>query len=273
MEMPRPRPIYLQQHITPAGKTLWYVRIGKGKRVRIQGEYGSDEFMAAYRAAVAGLPAPDRRVDSASLEWLIARYRETAKWQKELSAATRRQRDNIFAGVISSSGKEPFKDVSQKVILKSREKRQHTPAQARNFLDAMRGLFRWALEAGLTSTDPTAGVKNPKRLTGKGFVAWTEVDVDAYEAHWPMGSKERVWLAVLLYTGLRRGDAVLLGWQHIRDGIATVQTEKSGQKITVSLPILPVLADTLERGPTGDMSLICGGARSSHDQGVVRQRL
>jgi integrase len=51
--------------------------------------------------------------------------------------------------------------------------------------------------------------------------------VAAYEARWPIGTKERVWLDVLLYTGLRRGDAVRLGRQHVRDGVATLRTEKS----------------------------------------------
>lgn len=261
MEMPRPRPLYLQQHITPAGKTLWYVRVGKGKRTRIFGEYGSPEFMEAYHAARAGLPVPDKRLDSASLEWLIQRYRETARWQKGLSDATRRQRDNIFAGVIKQSGTVPYRAIERSVLLKARERREDTPAQARNFLDAMRGLFRWALAAGHVKTDPTVGVGNPKRKAGKGFVAWTEADVTSYESRWPIGTKERVWLDVLLYTGLRRGDAVRLGWQNIKEGVATLYTEKSGELIAVTLPILPVLARTLEAGPTGDLSLICGVRR------------
>jgi integrase len=65
-----------------------------------------------------------------------------------------------------------------------------------------------------------------------------------------------VWLDVLLYTGLRRGDAVQLGRQHVRDGVATVRTEKTG--LTVSVPILPALAATLAAGPCGDLAFICG---------------
>jgi integrase len=71
-------------------------------------------------------------------------------------------------------------------------------------------------------------------------------------------SLKRVWLDVLLYTGLRRGDAVRLGRQHVRDGVATIKTEKSQGEIEVSLPILPVLAETLAHGPTGDLAFICG---------------
>jgi integrase len=101
-------------------------------------------------------------------------------------------------------------------------------------------------------------VKNPKRQPGDGFIAWSEDDVDTFEARWKPGTKERVWLHVLLYTGLRRGDAVMLGKQHIRDGAATIRTEKSKFKMEVSIPILPVLAETLTIGPTGDLALIVG---------------
>jgi integrase len=142
--------------------------------------------------------------------------------------------------------------------LAGRERRAATPAQARNFLDAMRGLFRWALDARLVKLDPTTGVKNPKRQKGDGFRPWTEDDVAAYERRWPVGTRQRVWLDVLLYTGLRRGDAVRLGRQHVRDGVAQLKTEKSRSTIEVTLPILPVLAATLAAGPCGDLSFICG---------------
>ena len=120
----------------------------------------------------------------------------------------------------------------------------------------MRGLFRWAFKAGLVKSDPTVAVHNPPRKRGEGFIPWTEEHVAAYEARWPIGTRQRVWLDVLLYTGLRRGDAVSLGRQHVRDGVATIKTEKS--QFEVSLPILPVLADTLASGPCGDLAYICG---------------
>ena len=57
-------------------------------------------------------------------------------------------------------------------------------------------------------------------------------------------------------TGLRRGDAVRLGRQHVRDGIAEIRTEKSGLAVTVTLPILPALAETLFAGPCGESTFI-----------------
>jgi integrase len=56
----------------------------------------------------------------------------------------------------------------------------------------------------------------------------------------------------LVYTGLRRGDAVRFGRQHIRNGVGTIKTEKTDTVVT--LPILPVLMKTLDAGPCGDLS-------------------
>lgn len=256
--MPRPRPSYLLCEKSRHGKVMWYVRIGDGPRTRIRGEYGSAEFMAAYRAAVAGQSAPQApKPGGGSVEWLITRYRETTGWAG-LSMATRRQRENIFKHVILAVGRDPFAAVSKADIIANRDRRAATPAQARNFLDAMRGLFRWALDAGHVTLDPTAGVKNPRRPKTGGFPIWTEDEVAAYEARWPRGTRERVWLDVLLYTGLRRGDAVRLGRQHVRDGIATTRTEKSGETVEIAIPILPPLAQTIAAGPCGDLAFICG---------------
>jgi integrase len=92
-----------------------------------------------------------------------------------------------------------------------------------------------------------------------GYAAWDEVDVERYEARWPVGTKERIWLAVLLYTGLRRSDAVVIGRQHVRDGVATLITKKT--KTQVSIPILATLQDILRAGPTSDLAFVCGERR------------
>lgn len=91
-----------------------------------------------------------------------------------------------------------------------------------------------------------------------GFVPWTENNVEAYQRKWPIGTRQRVWLDVLLYTGLRRGDAVVIGKQYVREGVATIKTEKERREIEVTIPVLDVLQRTLDAGPTGDLAWICG---------------
>jgi YD repeat-containing protein len=255
--MPRPRPPHLVRQTTQHGRTVWYFRRGQGRRIRIRAPWGSAEFEAEYQAALTGNPAQTRPTGSTgSLEWLYQRYRETAVWQNELSTATRRQRENIFRHVLASSGAEPFAAIKRSDIVAARDDRLHTPAQARNFLDAMRGLFRWAFDTGHIKIDPTTGVKNPKRKKGQGFPEWIEADVAAYETRWPLGTRQRVWLDVLLYTGGRRGDVHRMGRQHVRNNLLTLRTEKTDTEINI--PILPVLGRTLAAGPCGDLAFIVG---------------
>lgn len=259
-DMPRNRPPHLTLEPSRHGKPRWYVRVGKGPRIRIRETYGTPEFTEAYQAAVTGKAlSSSSRATKGSLTWLVAQYRDSGAWGT-LSSATRRQRENIFKHVLEASGAEQAGRVTGRHINKGLERRARTPSQARNFLDAMRGLFEWAKAAEHVRTDPTAGIKAPARPKTQGFPVWTEGDVAAYEARWPIGTKERVWLDVLLYTGLRRGDAVRLGRQHVRDGVATLRTEKSQDQVTVTIPILPVLAATLEAGPTGELAFICGSS-------------
>ncbi|MGB8896409.1 MAG: tyrosine-type recombinase/integrase [Pseudolabrys sp.] len=120
----------------------------------------------------------------------------------------------------------------------------------------MRGLFEWAKDVQLVKSNPAAEVKYPLLKSGEGFPVWTEEDVAAYEAHWPLGTRQRVWISVLLYTGLRRGDAVRIGPQHVRNGVASLRTEKTNTEVHISL--LPPLLEALRIGPTAELAFICG---------------
>lgn len=53
---------------------------------------------------------------------------------------------------------------------------------------------------------------------------------------------------------MRRGDAVLIGRQHVKDGVACIKTAKTGTE--VNIPILPPLQSSLDAGPTGDMHFV-----------------
>jgi integrase len=261
-DMPRPRPLHLHRYVTRHGRAVWYVRSSypPRKKIRVRAEYGTPEFEEEYLAALNGeKPKPKAKTRTGSLKWLYARYREADAWLA-LAASTRKARENIFAHVMETGGEEPYTAIKRADIEEGKSRRRETPSAARDFLDAMRGMFRWAVEAGLVTVDPTTGVRNPKRKKSEGFKAWTMDDVTKYEARWAQGTRQRVWLHVLLYTGCRRGDAVVLGRQHVRDGVITFVTEKGRDKnrIEVSRHIEPELAATLAQGPCGDLAFICG---------------
>jgi integrase len=254
-DMPRPRPPYLSREVTRHGRAVWYVR-RTGKRVRLMAEFGTPEFDAEYQAAIANTPKlqkPD--TVAGTLAWLIDCFRGTAGWQAR-SESTRAKWDGLYRQTMEKARNAPLSAITPKVIRTGLDRRGHTPGQAQHFLNAMRALFRWAVKAQLVKTDPTAGIAALARRRDAGIRPWSEEDVAAYEKRWPIGTRQRVWLDVLLYTGLRRGDAVRLGRQHVRDGIASIKTEKTGTIVTI--PILPVLAETLAAGRCGDLAFISG---------------
>jgi hypothetical protein len=118
-DMSRPRPPYLHREITRHGVECWYARILKGPRIRINGDYGSAEFMAAYRAAIARARLPAARKNPkhelGTLAWLIAGYRDSGAWLA-LSPATKRQRENFFLHVIAAAGDAPVAAIQKRHI-------------------------------------------------------------------------------------------------------------------------------------------------------------
>ncbi|WP_208431290.1 tyrosine-type recombinase/integrase [Bartonella doshiae] len=261
--MPKPRPPHLVKEITRHGKIIWYVRIGHGQRIRIRGTYGTQEFVDNYKSALAelqGLILPKSKTGKlveGSFAWLLKQYFNSSNWHN-LAKVTKRQRELLLMKVCDSIGDIPYQAIEKRHIIAGVERRKETPEMARDFLKTLNGLFNWAIEQGLLENNPTLGVKRPPLKKTGGFPVWTEEDVDKYYQKWHHGTHERVWIDVLLYTGLRRGDAVRIGWKDVKDNIIHLKTEKSQFKTDVFLPILPELATTLEIGPIGAETFICG---------------
>jgi integrase len=65
------------------------------------------------------------------------------------------------------------------------------------------------------------------RRRSQGIRTWGEEDIAAFEKRWPIGSKPRLALALLLYTAQRRSDVVLMGPQHIRAGRLQLRQRKT----------------------------------------------
>ena len=254
--MPRKLPPFLHREFTRHKKPVWYFRRGKGRRVRIPGEFGSVEFNAAYDAVLNGArPArapPAQGTYSAGLK----AYYASQTWAA-LRPATQRMKRHVLNGVEAALGKSRLRDWKRGDIAAGRDKRAATPAAAEMFVKSMRSFFAWALEAWLVSSNPTDGVKVIASSTG-GFAPWTDDDVAAYRARWALGTRQRVAFEVLRETGLRRGDAVRIGMPNVRERVIRLATEKTGER--VAIPVSDVLAAAIEAGPVGEMTFIASTA-------------
>ena len=126
-----------------------------------------------------------------------------------------------------------------------------TPFAQRNFLNTLRAMFKWAMGEGRMPDDPTLGVTRQKAKT-TGYKTWSEDHIARLEAKYPIGSKERLAFALILYTGLRRSDVVKIGRQHVHNGVLIIDQGKTegGEEAHLEIPLHPKLREIIDATPT-----------------------
>lgn len=254
-DMPRPRKPYIQKETNRHGKTVWYFRRGKEKRIRLKGAFGSPEFNESYDDALAGRKVEKKATTSrSSLRWLVNQYLESGRFSL-LAPETQEMRKRVLLSVCKTGGDLNFRSITDKDIQRGKMRREATPYAAMNYVKIMRALFKFAVDSTWIETNPVRDVEAKSPETA-GFHTWTVEEVRQYEAKHPIGTQARLALDVLLYTGLRRGDAVLLGKQHIKNGWLKITPGKTSNTI-VEVPILPPLARSIEATKGGDLALLC----------------
>jgi integrase len=96
-------------------------------------------------------------------------------------------------------------------------------------------LIGYAIRVGERKDDPTLRMQVDIPDTG-GHRCWSEEEIATFRAHYPIGTKERLALELLLDTAVRCSDAVRLGPQHIHGGILTLaRTQKTGAALSIQV--------------------------------------
>lgn len=272
-------PHLLQDTDRHGNRRLYYRRAGR-KMVRLHAEPGTPEFLEEYAKARDGLTAPKAatprvtKATAGSLRWLIEGYYQSANF-KTLAAQTQTTRRGILEHIClsvaetSSGPKErgtlPFAEMRAKHVRAIRDVKLDLPGAANGWLKSLGQVFAWAMEEELIAVDPTATVDFlPGSSTG--FHTWTVEEVRQYEKHYPLGTKARLALDLLLYTGVRRSDVVKLGRHMERDGAlhfietkgstsrAITQKRKTPKKR--SIRILPQLRASIDATPSGNLTYL-----------------
>ena len=100
----------------------------------------------------------------------------------------------------------------------------------------------------------------PKRVGG--FPPWSIAEIEQFEKRHPIGSKPRLALALILGTGARRSDAIILGKQHVykgQDGLRLKFTAYKGRNrspVVVDIPFLETLQHIIAASSTGDLTYL-----------------
>jgi integrase len=273
--MARIRLRFVDEFIDRHGKPHRYFRRA-GKRVQLPGLPGSMEFMAAYQAALDGMPLPKAetvapRTIPGTVDWLVSAYRASATF-KALAPETQRTRANILENFRSVDGdKHIFLTVNGKpvMVLKAHNlqaiinRKSIAPFAQRNLLNTLRAMFKWAVSEGKLPDDPTVGVTRP-RIKSKtdGYRTWTDAEMEQYIARHPISPKAYLAFVLLRDTGVRRGDAVRLDPQHIRHdllpksphGYLSVVQGKTGTLVEV--PITDALRAAIDATPSNHLTFL-----------------
>jgi integrase len=255
--MTRLRLQYIHRFRDRHGKVRHYFRRDGFRRVPLPGLPGSDQFMAAYQAALAGdtapkLPIGATRTRPGTVSALVVSYYSSSEF-RTLSEATRATYRGIIERFRAEHGDKRVALLGREHIAKMMAKKVETPAAANNWLRMVRLLMRHAREAGLRGDDPTVDVRGIKIKT-EGFHTWSEGEIAAFEAKHPKGTRARLALALLLYTAQRRSDVIRMGRQHISDGALRIRQQKTG--IVVEIPVHPDLRATLDATPSEHLTFL-----------------
>lgn len=243
---------YLMMDFDRHGNRRYYFR-RYGKKIRLNGALGSAEFMAAYAAAEkGGRTPPPSKADPKSVRALLEGYYRSAQF-KSLNERSRRTRMGILEAWAKGKDHLPFRQIQRRHILKWRDEKVEKPGAATNLLKALRHVFSFAVDYGMMHQNPAREVRYLKR-TGTGFHTWTIEEVQIFEARHPVGTKPRLALALLLYTGQRRSDVVTFGKQMIRDGRLHYNQKKTGKRMATA--IIEPLSRIIEATPTSGLTFL-----------------
>ena len=236
------------------GAVFRYFRRPGYPRVRLPGLPGSAEFNRAYEAALEGpkLAVGVGRSKPGSLSVAIAGYYTSLEF-RSLAAGTQTARRAILERFRAAHGDKPIVLLPPKFIAHVLSTMK--PFAARNWLKAIRHLMQFCVAQEMCATDPTQGIKLP-RAKSDGIYSWTEGEISMFEAHHAIGTRPRLALALLLYTGQRRGDVLRMGRQHIRDGVITVRQDKTGT--TLVIPVHTNLRVILDATPGEHLTFVVG---------------
>lgn len=209
------------------GRVYRYLRVPGRKAVRLP-DLPMDHpvFLAAYTAAY-GPPEPARsRPKAGTITAMIDAYLQS---ERHLALSPDYRRIILrHALAIQEQAEDALARDLESAHIRD-DLRPLSPHAASSRLKAWRLVCAFGVENGLLAADPSDGVKRkPVPKTG-GHPPWSPDDVEAFRAHWPIGTVERAAMEVFHWTAARVGDCYRLTHGMVgRDGILAFKQAKTG---------------------------------------------
>jgi integrase len=239
--MSRP-PKFVQGFIDRHGKPRFYFRRAGFKTVPLPGLPWAPEFMAAYEEVLAGQPAQiaSERTKPGTLRALAVSYYNSVAF-RSMKPITQSVYRNIIDRLCRETDKQGHAHgdkraatIQREHIVKLMAARAEKPESANGLRKSLRAMMQHAGRDRPARRDPTRDVK-AIRVKTDGYHSWTDDEITQFEQRHAIGSRPRLALALLLYTGQRRSDVVRMGRQHVRNGVLLVRQFKTNAELSIPL--------------------------------------
>jgi integrase len=219
-----------------------------------KGVPGTPGFLQEYEACKQGLAAEPilpgvSRAKPGSFNDLINRYYRSPDF---LDPGDRTR--EVYRGVIerwrTKYGGAMVRDLQARHVQDMMAKMMPHRTAANMLRKRLQALMKFAIREGMATNNPVAATR-PYKVESEGFHTWSEDEIAQYDKRHAVGTKARLALDLMLWTGQRGGDARVMGPQHIRNKRLIIKQEKTGA--SVSLPILAPLAESILAARSGAM--------------------
>jgi integrase len=249
---------FLPKHVSSFkdrhGKTRFRFRKVGCKTYYFQHPIGTEEFLREYRHCLTSVHTSDGMIRTrdreGSVNDLVSRYLRSSDFKGEARQVTLSKNRAIIERFRKMHGERMVAHVTfeplDKIIAEARIKNADGTGgnfAAQKLRKELKRLFGYAVKLGWLASNPVDHIR-PLKLRTDGFHSWTDKEVEQYQNHWAVGTRQRLALELILWTGKRIGDAAKLGPQHIIEN-TLVSVDSKTQKlseIALSKDVLLALA-------------------------------
>ncbi len=234
-------------------------RFRKAGRKPVYMKHLPDEkgFKEEYEALLADRPLiVVRQAVPGSVGDLVSRYYASGdfKGRGTLDTQARRKylidsfRQDFADDLISDFGFEHIEAIllarTEKRWDETRKRMMGGQVAAVKLRKELRRLFAYAKKLKWIEHNPVEDAATIGKSKLTGFHTWTEEEIARYKSQHPLGTRARLALEIMLWTGQRRGDARLFGPAHVVRGKINFTAAKN--QADLWLPIAPDLRRAID---------------------------
>lgn len=232
----------------------FYFRKRGQKAIPLPGMPGSEEFMEAYKMALAALPDAkveigEKKTAPGTIDALCINYYRSSDWTV-LAEDTRDARRRIIEKFRLKHGTKRVRLIEEAHLVRIMNDIASLSSR-RSWLKAIKHLLQHAVPI-MRKDNPAEKIAQVKLPKSKGHWTWMDDQIATYRNYWKLGTKQRLVFEFALETVSRRGEVVRFGPQHCyvgSEGERRIRIERTHGSEDVDIPMSDALAAAIDAMP------------------------